>query len=571
MPPSRKTAPGKVGAKLKMTASELRSLLENPPPRGKRGASPRSAEKEPTRTPSRAQKGASERPQPLSTTQPAPRTTPRTEDFRPPALPSALASTLPSTLPSTMGSLQPPGGLFSALVPVVVSVYERCMDGWEPQDKFLADALATQGLSRASRGVVVKTLQGMTRLHGQLLGGLGRLLEPDVQVDEPAERLSTLALNLRARLVTAAWARCVEHKSSHDAASLVGLQEPRILAALDKLPQVLHEGERVLQRALEGIIPLDVSRAAEALSLPTWLTTLWAEQLGWPTTVKLGRSLLEAPPLTLRVNPHRIHREQALELLAHRHGVEATRTPYSPFGLILPARIPLDDLSLYRDGLVEVQDEGSQLAALASAAAPGLKVLDLCTGAGGKILLIGSLQRLNGTPGETFGCDPHPGRLRELRRRLSRAGLTHVQVRQSDALDPHALTDLRGRMDRVLVDAPCSGLGALRRNPEARWRLKPSDLARFAPLQEKLLEKAAQLVKPGGRVLYVTCTLNRSENEGVLERIIQQGLLRPAPLCQALGRLSTTLNLDPEQNRLTLFPHLHSTDGFFLGLLERPR
>lgn len=563
MPPSRKPAPGKVGAKLKMTASELRSLLENPTPRGKRVPAPRPAEKEPTRPPSRTHKGATERPQPLSTTQPAPRTTPRTEDFGQPALPSA---------PPTMAvSLQPPGGLFSALVPVVVSVYARCMDGWEPQDKFLADALATQGLSRASRGVVVKTLQGMTRLHGRLLGGLGRLLEPDVQVDEPAERLSSLELHLRARLMTAAWARCVEHKSSHDAASLVGIHEPRILAALDKLPQVLHDGERVLQRALEGIIPLDVSRAAEALSLPTWLTTLWSEQLGWPTTVKLGRSLLEAPPLTLRVNPHRIHREQALELLAHRHGLEATRTPYSPFGLILPARIPLDDLSLYRDGLVEVQDEGSQLAALASAAAPGLKVLDLCTGAGGKILLIGSLQRLNGTPGETFACDPHPGRLRELRRRLSRAALTHVQVRQTDALDPHALTDLRGRMDRVMVDAPCSGLGALRRNPEARWRLTPSDLARFAPLQEKLLEKAAQLVKPGGRVLYVTCTLNRSENEAVLERILQQGLLRPAPLCQALGRLSKSLALDPEQNKLTLFPHLHSTDGFFLGLLERPR
>lgn len=462
----------------------------------------------------------------------------------------------------------PPGGLFTALIPVILESWQECLKGWAPLDKLLADALSSHGLSRGGRGVVVKTIQGMCRHHGQLVGALGRCLFPSESGGEPGLRLQGLEPDTQARLEVAAWAVALEGRTAAQAATLVGLTAPAQLSALEALPKALAEARQVIDRVLQGIHPLDDAMAAEALSLPLWLTRLWAEQRGWVETVKLGLSLLEPPPLTLRVTPHRITRKDMLERLELDHGIEAVATPLSPFGLVLPHRIPLYELPDYKEGLLEVQDEGSQLVAIATGAGPGKRVLDLCAGAGGKILLVASLQRLAGEPGETFACDPHPGRLKELKKRLLRSGVTHVGVRQADALDPHALVDLNGRIDRVIVDAPCSGLGALRRNPEARWRLQPGDLDRFPPLQLKLLQKAASLLRKGGRLIYATCTLNRAENEALLETMTASGL-RGAPLCTDFGSLSTLLKLDPEQSRLELLPPVHGTDGFFVGILEK--
>lgn len=473
---------------------------------------------------------------------------------------------------ATLATALPPGGLFTALVPVILQSWQGCLTDWAPMDKLLADALGSHGLSRGGRGVVVKTLQGLARHHGRLAGALGRLLSPTGWSPEPGTRLAQLDLLTQAKLEVAAWAVTEEGRTPAQAASLVGLHDSTLFRALEHLPRALSEARQVIDRVMQGIHPLDESIAAEALSLPLWLTRLWASQRGWTETVKLGLSLLEPPPLTIRVAPHRVRRQDMLETLQQDFGIEATTTPLSPFGIILPHRIPLHELQPYREGKVEVQDEGSQLVAIATGASPGKRVLDLCAGAGGKILLVASLQRLAGNPGHTLACDPHPGRLKELKKRLQRSGVDHVEVRQADALDPHALVDLNGRMDRVIVDAPCSGLGALRRNPEARWRLQPADLDRFPPLQLQLLQKAVTLLRKGGKVLYATCTLNRAENEALLDGLLaspQGANLRSTPLCADFGSLATRLKLDPEQNRLELLPHLHGTDGFFLGVLEK--
>lgn len=504
--------------------------------------------------------------------QPPRASTPRDTAPRAPSQRDRMARPAPSSLQvtsETPQTAQPTGTLFTALVPVIVDAYKVCARDWDPMDKLISQALASQGLSRGGRGIVVKTLQGLARHHGQLLGALGRLLEPTVHVPEPAERLAELPEDLRIRLIVGAYAVALEGKEPDQAAHLVGLREPSHVRALHQLPRAMAQAQQVITRLKEGILPLDESLAAEALSLPLWLTRLWAAQRGWEDTARLGQALLEPPPLTLRVTPHRLARAAALKSLHSERGIEAQATRYSPFGMVLPQRIPLDDLTLYREGALEVQDEGSQIIALATGAAPGRRVVDLCAGAGGKILLISSLQRLGGDPAETYACDPHPGRLRELRRRLERAGITHVGVRNADALDPHALVDLRGRMDRVIVDAPCSGLGALRRNPEARWRLTPADLERFPGLQLSLIEKAATLLRKGGRIIYATCTLNKPENEGVIEAARARCGLEPAPLFEDLGSVSSLLNLDPEQSRLELLPHVHGTDGFFVATLRR--
>ena len=287
---------------------------------------------------------------------------------------------------------------------MVIDLYLKCEQEWRHLDRLFSEELRRYSLSTAGRGAVVKTLQGMIRHHGRLLGALGRLIEPQVEEPEPSKRLHRLEPHDRIRLLTAAYVIALEQCAPADAIRLTGIRTPAWASALERLPKALAVSDGVIARALEGIIPLDDSLAAEGLSLPLWLVQLWVQQRGWPETAALGRAMLEPPPLTLRVTPHRLRRDVALHLLRET-GIQARPTPYAPFGLILPERMPLDRLPLYQDGALEVQDEGSQIAALALDAEPGMRVLDLCAGAGGKILLVASLQKLNEAPGETFAID----------------------------------------------------------------------------------------------------------------------------------------------------------------------
>jgi len=299
-------------------------------------------------------------------------------------------------------------------------------------------------------------------------------------------------------------------------------------------------------------------------NLPEWLVAELEAAFGAALAEELAALNREAP-LDLRVNTLKTDRVGALAALA-ADGLEAAPTPLSPLGLRLSARATLPATAAFRDGLVEVQDEGSQLAALLVDVRPGQAVCDLCAGAGGKTLALAAAMA---NQGRLLACDVEATRLRPMAPRLRRAGVDLVETQVIAAEDDGWPTDPTESFDRVLVDAPCSGSGAWRRNPDARWRLDPETLAGFAPVQDRLLRGAARLVRPGGRLVYVTCSLLPRENaDRVAAFLAEHGDFRPVPIGEvwphAVGGAPPA-----DGPFLTLTPARQGTDGFFVAILER--
>lgn len=291
--------------------------------------------------------------------------------------------------------------------------------------------------------------------------------------------------------------------------------------------------------------------AAEARVLPTWLEPLLDPLITpneWP-------ALLDRAPLDLRANRLRGTREDALAALP-----EAVPTPHAPHGLRLPEGHQVEATDAWRSGLVEVQDEGSQLLALVCRAKPGEHVLDLCAGAGGKTLALAADMA---NDGHIIASDTDRGRLSRMTPRLARAGITIVEPR---LLNPNreaeTLAPLTHAADLVLVDAPCSGSGTWRRNPETRWRLTPDRLDSLVLLQARLLDLAATCVKPGGRLVYAVCSLLSREGRDQAEAFTQRSGLLPQPVDLAAGRAAGTGRL--------LSPAADGTDGFFVACWQRP-
>jgi 16S rRNA (cytosine967-C5)-methyltransferase len=269
-------------------------------------------------------------------------------------------------------------------------------------------------------------------------------------------------------------------------------------------------------------------------------------------------------PLTIEVNAVKTTREALADRLA-ADGIETHPTDLAPTGLVFDTRVNAFGLGAFQEGAFEVMDEGSQLVCEAVAPPPGGRVADACAGAGGKTLALASLMR---GKGRLLALDVSGKKLEELRRRARRAGLSNVtarEVKDGSALPEEARV---GAWDRVLVDAPCSGLGTLRRNPEARWRLQPSAVDAFPARQLGLLVTYAPLVAPGGRLVYATCTVARAENEKVVARFLdERPEFEPVPLKEILGRERAERMGDGLV--LQLYPHTHGTDGFFATVLRR--
>ncbi len=277
------------------------------------------------------------------------------------------------------------------------------------------------------------------------------------------------------------------------------------------------------------------------------------------------------PPLDLRVNTLKAEREKVAQRLA-RLGVAPT--PFSPVGLrIAPTegvrRHPnVQAEETFQRGRFEVQDEGSQLCALLTGAKPGEQVLDLCAGGGGKTLALAAAME---NRGQIYATDADKNRLQPIFERLKRAGARNVQVRQPE---PGVLDDLAGAMDRVLVDAPCSGSGIWRRRPDAKWRMTPEALAKRVAEQDAVLADAARFVKPGGRLVYVTCSLIPSENgERVAAFLATHRRLPRALQFRTCGGTPSRRSQRPAQSladtSLLLTPRRTGTDGFFLAALAR--
>ncbi len=294
----------------------------------------------------------------------------------------------------------------------------------------------------------------------------------------------------------------------------------------------------------------DNETVAEHGTVPSWLGAELSPLVGleeWP-------ALLERAPLDLRVNVARVSRDA---LLPQIEGAEPTGL--SPWGIRLPSDSRVDDHPAFAEGLIEVQDEGSQLIALACTPLDGSKVLDLCAGAGGKSLALASAA----PDAEILATDSNRSRLSKLGPRAERAGAL-IAVRLLNP--PHELeelADVRGQADVVLVDAPCSGSGTWRRNPEGRWRLTPERLDRVVALQSRLLDLAAELVRPGGHIVYAVCSLLSREGAGQIQDFLSRRsswIVEETPI--AAGRLDHVGKL--------LTPGHDGTDGFFVARLVRP-
>jgi 16S rRNA (cytosine967-C5)-methyltransferase len=302
-------------------------------------------------------------------------------------------------------------------------------------------------------------------------------------------------------------------------------------------------------------------------NLPDWLATPLRASLGEEEFWALAVSLDAPAPLDLRVNLLHAKRDAVAGALAAA-GIAAQPTPHSPWGLRVQGKPALGKLDPYLRGDIEVQDEGSQLLALLTEARRGEMVVDFCAGAGGKTLALGAMMR---NTGRLYAFDVSGHRLDALKPRLARSGLSNVYAVQIAHEDDERIRLLAGKIDRVLIDAPCSGLGTLRRSPDLKWRQSPQTIEAMRVKQAAILESAARLLKPGGRLVYATCSLLESENEEIARGFT--GAHRDfAPLAvgQALERARIAA---PEAlvrgEHLRLWPHRHATDGFFAAMWQR--
>ncbi len=355
--------------------------------------------------------------------------------------------------------------------------------------------------------------------------------------------------------------------------TLAGGRDPRrlTLAALTRLRGLsLRELDTALKpQERDWLADLKARGEDDSLAvrcdLPDWLLARLQRQYGEEELLALAQSLQQGAPLDLRVNLLKAEREAVLARLAGE-GIGARATPYSPVGVRLEGKPQINRHALFLEGAIEIQDEGSQLMCQLLAPRRGEMVADFCAGAGGKTLALGAMMR---SSGRLYAFDISAKRLAGLKPRLARSGLSNVHPQWIASENDARLKRLAGKLDRVLVDAPCTGLGTLRRNPDLKWRQSEQTLAAYRLKQDVILAAAAKLVKPGGLLAYATCSLLKQENDEVVESFLAthaQFELRPANLALAQQRIALDTGA-----YLRLAPHLHGTDGFFVALIAKKR
>lgn len=298
-------------------------------------------------------------------------------------------------------------------------------------------------------------------------------------------------------------------------------------------------------------------------NLPEWLFDKLVARDGEAATLELAYAMNQPAPLDLRVNAIKATREDVVAELAQAP-ILCELTPFAPLGIRVIKKPALQNLPLFKSGAIEVQDEGSQLLSQIVGAKRGEMVVDFCAGAGGKTLALGATMR---NTGRLYAFDISEKRLAKLKPRLARSGLSNVHPVQIAHENDAKVKRLAGKIDRVLVDAPCSGLGTLRRNPDVKWRQTPQSLVELNAKQASILAGAARLVKAGGRLVYATCSILDEENEAIVEQFLaarEDFVL--VPMSEVLAEQKVDLAMD---KYLKLSPAKHQTDGFFAAVLQR--
>lgn len=327
-------------------------------------------------------------------------------------------------------------------------------------------------------------------------------------------------------------------------------------------PAILTDHERALLIKLKGS-PIDHPSMPDEVRFecPSWAIEPLRRRFPDSFAPEMA-ALLTAAPLDLRVNPLKSTREAMLRALRDL-GLRANASPLAPYGIRLSERLALARLPMLRAGEVEIQDEGSQFVAMLVDARPGERVVDFCAGAGGKTLAIAAQMQ---NKGHVIACDVLEGRLKRAAERFRRAGLHNIETRPLASETDRWVKRHKGMFDRVLVDAPCSGTGTWRRNPDARWRALGAGLDNLLPLQARILASAARLVRPGGRLVYATCSLLVEENEAQVAAFLAA---HPGFHVVPLRAAAPELTVSAHSDYLSLTPARHDTDGFFAAVMQR--
>jgi 16S rRNA (cytosine967-C5)-methyltransferase len=324
----------------------------------------------------------------------------------------------------------------------------------------------------------------------------------------------------------------------------------------------LSPQQRAVVSALKALREDTLPPAVQA-EFPDWLAERVGAAYGEAEMLAIGRGMQTPAPLDLRVNTLKMTRDAVLEQL-RADGIAGEPTARSPVGIRLEDKPAINQHPLFLEGAIEVQDEGSQLLGYLLAPRRGDMVVDFCAGAGGKTLHLGALMR---SLGRLYAFDVSARRIAQLKPRLARSGLSNVHPQRIDSENDARVKRLVAKVDRVLVDAPCSGTGTLRRNPDLKWRQSPRSVSELTAKQAAILASAERLVKPGGRLVYATCSLLPEENDGIVEDFLaRHPEFAVLPAEAVLRSQDIVVDTSPF---LRLFPHRHVTDGFFAAVLER--
>jgi 16S rRNA (cytosine967-C5)-methyltransferase len=416
------------------------------------------------------------------------------------------------------------------------------------------------------------------RLHGFLIGQTELLLAEVLKFNGPADAAtsrffrahSKLGHNERGVIAEAVFAvlrRKMEfgHLAESGSGSptrrlaLLGLMQT---AGRTALKPFLSQNEADWLEHVAKIDPASLPLRVRT-NLPDWIYAALASRFDEAELALLAAALNHPAPLDIRANPIKASREQVIAALAEA-GVAAEAAPFAPQGIRLAGKPALNRIAAFEQGWCEVQDEGSQLLSYLLAPKRGEMVVDFCAGAGGKTLALGAMMR---STGRLYAFDVADRRLAKLKPRLAKSGLSNVHPVLIDSEHDAKIKRLAGKIDRVLVDAPCSGMGTLRRNPDLKWRQSLDSVAELTPKQAAILASASRLVKPGGRLVYATCSLLEAENEAIVTAFLGE---HPEFKLLNAGEVLAEQKIDlPMGEYLSLWPHLHATDGFFAAVLER--
>jgi 16S rRNA (cytosine967-C5)-methyltransferase len=441
---------------------------------------------------------------------------------------------------------------------LALRVLERVQRAGAYADLLLHSTLARSSLNAPDRAFATEIVYGTLRWRGRLDYMLGRCLDGDLEKLEPlvatALRLGAYQLlfndGVPATAAVDESVRCVRACGGERATGLVNAVLRRLAAEREQI-------------ALPSLNDDPLGHLIHTLSLPMWLAARWIECYGPEEAAALARACNETPPLTVRVNPHQATPTELLEELRRRFP-EVRPCRYARYGLTLGRRGNAALDPAFREGRFTVQDEASQLVVGLLDPQPGERVLDVCAAPGGKASAIA--ERI-GKEGSVLALDRHPRRLEMVRRSARRLHLGRLECAVHDAMRSFEKLGSDGGFDRVLVDAPCSGLGALRRNPDARWRVRPGDPARLAETQLAILANAAEALRPRGALVYSTCTLLPEENEGVIESFLSRS--RDFALTSPREAPEEVRELMDSDGFMRCLPQRHDTDGFFAARLEK--